>query len=85
MIPFLPLDDVTPVLFLHRIAELVSPPNFIHLGRAYAGKNRCLEQGLEKAETNVFIRLYYMLDYNNVIIWIVLKIVEIISHANYTP
>ena len=31
-----PLGDVTPVLFLHRMAESVSPPNLIHLDASYA-------------------------------------------------
>ena len=30
-----PLGDVTPVLFLHRMAESVSPPNLIHLRKEW--------------------------------------------------
>ena len=33
---FVPLNDVTPFFFLHRIAELVSPPYLIHLGGVLA-------------------------------------------------
>ena len=32
-----PLGEVTPVLFLHRIAISVSPPNLIHLGISCMG------------------------------------------------
>ena len=50
------MGDVIPVIFLHRIAESVSPPNLIHLAQT----QKHIEPCLRSADIITVVLLYYI-------------------------